>query len=848
MTDLSLMDAVAARNGLTQVNQKRIASLYEKWADQMHMQAVKMDFKGGSAAFAQYDVRYLEEQMKAYSQKVASEIGTVAKDSVFTVSEAVVDAGKQWLEKYGFTDAMLTQAFGSIPHQTVQNLISGSIYEGGWNLSKAIWSDSQKAMQDVYQIVAQGRAMNKPVYDIAKELEAYVSPSKRLSWSTATYKGKRIRIYKKAVDYNAQRLVRTLTQHGYMQAFTSFAKRNPFVKGVRWHANGSRACGICEDRDNKVFDVAKVPLDHPNGMCDLEILYDDDEMQSKLADWVLDDWGGKYPEIDKFAEAMGFVPAKGYSQIVGAENKANWIVSNKLGGKTSFVPESGTKWANKLPKDVQMELKQIKTQLGMSWDEMYVKFAYTGTAEEYMAINPKAAGNVFQKMKKAAAKAEAKSVTHEQFIKELAEKMGGKEYIINYMDVTFTVGWDWGSAYEKELYELIKSVAKDKGMTSFDFWEKYVQGKAKSDKIDDAIAKFFKLQKPTAQAPTPTPTKSGYRYAMDHLGKTSYSTTNGLYADFEKTFGKNALNEFKAVVHEIKQSTGKSYHIDVWESYKKMTLPKAERAKIDAVFEKYGAKAEKKLAEEQAAKDKALAEAKKKAEELKKQLKAKGVQAEATEHTGWQKMLENNTIGWMQENETANAALWTSEERSGINRYTGYHYSRMNAQLNAIEKEKFINTQDLASYLKGKIDDDALDCYKGLEKSVVTEPVVIRRGTGVGEIGELFGDYSSYSQASTACKSMTVEEMQRKFVGQVGVNRQFESCTPITHGGFSGSCELVFYLNPGCEGTSAIAVSQHPNELEFLLNSGHKMICRAIESGGGKGATVRAYIEVLPKV
>ena len=114
----------------------------------------------------------------------------------------------------------------------VNNIITGQIYEGGWNLSKAIWTDNEKTLKDIYQVVAKGMAENTSIYDIAKDLEAYVRPGSKLPWNTVGKDG--VKIFKKTVDYNAQRLARTLVQHSYQQSFVATTIKNPFITEYVW--------------------------------------------------------------------------------------------------------------------------------------------------------------------------------------------------------------------------------------------------------------------------------------------------------------------------------------------------------------------------------------------------------------------------------------------------------------------------------------------------------------------------------------------------------------------------------------------------------------------------------------
>jgi len=108
-------------------------------------------------------------------------------------------------------------------------------------------------------------AQNKSIYQMSKELERWVNPDKARPWNLRNAAGRRI--YPRSVDYNAQRLARTLVQHSYQQSFIESTKNNDLIEDYIWVANGSRACPICIDRDGKHFPKDDIPLDHPNGMC-----------------------------------------------------------------------------------------------------------------------------------------------------------------------------------------------------------------------------------------------------------------------------------------------------------------------------------------------------------------------------------------------------------------------------------------------------------------------------------------------------------------------------------------------------------------------------------------------------
>lgn len=235
--------------------------------------------------------------------ELADETEEIIKDSMLKVNKELVEEQKDWLRSVGFKDEALDFAFYDVPEKMVERMVAGEIYEGGWNLSDAIWGDSNRTKQDLYSIIAQGRIENRSLYEIAKDLESYVNPNKRIMWNLRMTDGRRI--FKNKVEYNSQRLARTLLQHSYQQEVIETTRDNPFIKKWVWVANGSRACEVCKKRDGTVYtDPEDIPMDHPNGMCVIDVV-ESNTFADDLRDWYHAE-DGEYPEIDAFAEKFGY--------------------------------------------------------------------------------------------------------------------------------------------------------------------------------------------------------------------------------------------------------------------------------------------------------------------------------------------------------------------------------------------------------------------------------------------------------------------------------------------------------------------------------------------------------------
>ena len=267
-------------------------------------------------------VRDLERDMQYLNNNLENTITS----NMLRVAEAVVDDSLKLDKEMGFGGIMTKQFY--IPQDVVAIVTSGELYKGKWSLSGAIWSNNQKQLQTIDQIVAKGVAGNKSALEIAKDLERYVSPSSARQSRTVIYnkheidangnrvikrdaEGKPItgKYYFGKVDYNAQRLARTMVSHAYQESFVESTKDNPFIESYRWLASGGdRMCSICAERDGQIYSKDDLPMDHPNGMCTFEAVIDlsYEEIGRKLADWVNGEGDPELnAQIDNYADSLG---------------------------------------------------------------------------------------------------------------------------------------------------------------------------------------------------------------------------------------------------------------------------------------------------------------------------------------------------------------------------------------------------------------------------------------------------------------------------------------------------------------------------------------------------------------
>ena len=351
-------NAEKVRDSITESQKKAIAQLYNDWANDIAKMAEY--YKHKTTASAPLSERYYREllgQLRQTSQEVSNEVYKGLKQSMYLVSDAVVKDNVEWLQKFGFSKDGLNAAFSYVPDSVVRSIVTGQVYDSGWSLSRRIWGDNEQTMKDLYRIVGGGIAKQTPIYEISKQLEKYVRPEAAKQWNLTDKDGKKI--YPRQVDYNAQRLARTLVQHSYQQAFAAVNEKNPFVIDYIWNANGSRVCELCLSRDGQHFKKDELPLDHPNGMCVMEPNIDDN-MTDKLVEWFNSD-DGTYPEIDEFAKSFGY-DSKQFDvpKFTDLQNK----FLSPYGFSPNNMPKNFDDWSHKVSYD---QASEILKEMGTGW-------------------------------------------------------------------------------------------------------------------------------------------------------------------------------------------------------------------------------------------------------------------------------------------------------------------------------------------------------------------------------------------------------------------------------------------------------------------------------------------------
>lgn len=375
MGSISLSDANKERTSITNEELEQIQKMYKQLVKQVSQQSKDLSTdESASASLKRLQLNDLKKDLNRAIRELGTQLEQNISSDMNKAASAVCDDMNKWHDKIGLK---LEGALANVPTQIVQMVSSGKLYEGNWSLSSAIWKDVQKTQGDINSIIAQGIALNKSAYDIAKDLEKYVDPSARKDWDWGkVYPGT-----KKVVDYNAQRLARTMVSHAYQQSLVSTCAKNPFVEGFIWHsAHSSRVCPICQERDGKTFPKNDLPLDHPNGMCTYEPATDDlTSISNRLADWVK---GSPDAELDNW-----------YQDLMKGNVKAAREKNSKALSTSYKKLRDGTAAFNKFDD----YYRNIYDGLYDTDPDAYRAIAESYTGGEYLAMNKLLRTGIFDK-------------------------------------------------------------------------------------------------------------------------------------------------------------------------------------------------------------------------------------------------------------------------------------------------------------------------------------------------------------------------------------------------------------------------------------------------------------------
>lgn len=348
---LDFSSAETQRNRLSDAQAKSIRDLYREASKEVGRWAERAPRVPSDALRKEY-LNRLQGEINRELRGIERQLDGTVRNNMTEVVQATVGDAKAFAQNFGLS---IQGAYSNVPTDIVRAVASGQLYEGNWTLSKALWLNTVETQRDVQSIVAKGILENKSAYDIAKDLEKYVNPDARKDWDwSKVYPGTR-----KVIDYNAQRLARTMVSHAYQQAFVRTTQKNPFITKYEWRAADSeRTCQLCLDRDGQYFAKDDLPLDHPNGMCTYLAVIEDDfnTIADRLADWA---HGAEDPALDNWAKDL-------YGK--DWEAKKAEAKPEKAQAKEEKPVVRDEKWADKTYKNLR---KEVEATYGKdTWEQL----------------------------------------------------------------------------------------------------------------------------------------------------------------------------------------------------------------------------------------------------------------------------------------------------------------------------------------------------------------------------------------------------------------------------------------------------------------------------------------------
>lgn len=310
----------------------------------------------GTTVLQMKQLRDLQKSVNESLKAVTAQIEKDISSDIRKVAEVTCTDVAGFMQRSGVRTVV---SLAHVPETAVKNIISGNIYGQRWNFSEAIWGDYKKSTDDLAAIVSKGLAAQKPIYDIAKDLEKYVNPAVRKDYDWS-------RIYpgtKKKSDYNAARLAITMSTHAHQQAVILSCKEDPLIDGVEWRTSGgSNVCPLCEQRNGEVFPLDKCPMDHPMGVCVLIPHYKGmktDKETGRTTDG--DDFYERNSEVDEERLRSKFEKEKERLRAEReAKNAAARAAQEKANQNAADLLERTQKSAEELDKAVREVQEKVK--------------------------------------------------------------------------------------------------------------------------------------------------------------------------------------------------------------------------------------------------------------------------------------------------------------------------------------------------------------------------------------------------------------------------------------------------------------------------------------------------------
>ena len=290
-----------------EANNKKLR-LSKKLQDEIKHIYSKIYLKGSVGVFNSVGDKLVEKHIKTILKSLSMDILDIQDEiedvTIEYLNEIAITANEPQVQMLFNLDKVyklglivyFNKLFDKVPAKATKKVLAGAMYADKLSMKRRIKRALKKNVKDLKYIAAIALRQGRSYDQVLKDLQIYlrVGKQKPLEW---------INSYPKAstqIDYNVQRIAKTYASHVFQEAQKESCRRNPFVSGIKWLvSNSHRVCPLCKTRDQVIYKIDEVPMDHPNGMCTtIPVLEKElDLIGEDLYKWVK---GEANPKLDKW--------------------------------------------------------------------------------------------------------------------------------------------------------------------------------------------------------------------------------------------------------------------------------------------------------------------------------------------------------------------------------------------------------------------------------------------------------------------------------------------------------------------------------------------------------------------
>ena len=159
------------REKIVKEQKKQIKSVYKEASDEIKKEVKKLKGKNNVSANERRNyLKSLQKEINSYMKNVDTKTEKIINGNVDKMISIVFENNNQFVNSLGVNFDITNTV---IKKEMVNRIMSGSLYQGKWNLNKAIWGDNKAKQIEISKIISKGILKNKGLYDISKDLERY---------------------------------------------------------------------------------------------------------------------------------------------------------------------------------------------------------------------------------------------------------------------------------------------------------------------------------------------------------------------------------------------------------------------------------------------------------------------------------------------------------------------------------------------------------------------------------------------------------------------------------------------------------------------------------------------------